>query len=146
MSWRGMESSLRSKLLCKRYLDCRALFPGAALSKSRIIFPAPQSYARCKLAWPPERSDIQLANESIVFACADDALSRLAPEEATSTDSVLAESQRKLFETMLQKACPRPLIVSRLKSKNDTSGYGSCLCGDASLLAAFSAQVSHHYY
>ena len=65
----------------------------------------------------------------------------LATDQGMQSDSIAADSQRRLFETMLKKACPRPLIISRLKTREETSGYGNCLCGDASLLSAFSIQV-----
>jgi hypothetical protein len=56
-------------------------------------------------------------------------------------DSAAALSQRRLFEAALRKARPRPLVVSRLRTSGDSSGYSSCLCGDAALLSAFCIQV-----
>ena len=73
---------------------------------------------------------------------ADDGSSFPASSEASQTDVAAAESQRHLFEAMLKKACPRPLVISRLKTSDNTSGYGSCLCGDSSLLSAFTIRAS----
>lgn len=47
----------------------------------------------------------------------------------------------KLFDAATRKAHPRPLIISRLSTAGDTSGYSACLSGEASLLSAFTVQV-----
>lgn len=78
----------------------------------------------------------------MVLCCADDGSSFPASSEALQLDIAAAESQRRLFETLLKKSCPRPLVISRLKSKDEAAGYGNCLCGDPSLLSAFTIQVS----
>ena len=80
-----------------------------------------------------------------MLADADDGLSFPASSEDLQKDVAAAESQRRLFETMLKKACPRPLIISRLKTHDNATGYGNCLCGDASLLSAFTIQASSYY-
>lgn len=77
-----------------------------------------------------------------MLAGVDDGSSFPASSEDLQKDVAAAESQRRLFETVLKKACPRPLIISRLKANDNTTGYGNCLCGDASLLSAFTIQAS----
>lgn len=78
---------------------------------------------------------------------ADDAIS--APAAAMADpDSAAAQGQRRLFEKALKTARPRPLVISRLRTCGDASGYSGCHHGDASLLSAFCIQVlvSLHKY
>jgi len=80
----------------------------------------------------------------LAFVPADDAVS--APAAAMmDPDSAAAQSQRRLFEAALKKARPRPLVVSRLRTCGDASGYSSCLSGEAALLSAFCIQVRATY-
>ena len=75
-----------------------------------------------------------------MHALAEDVVSW--PAEGVDQNSAASEVQRRLLEAALRKSLPRPLIISRLATAADVSGYSGCLCGDASLLSALSMQVA----
>ena len=88
----------------------------------------------------------RLSSWNLDACCVDSGSSGLAIDLDTEMEAFddlkVWRQAQKLYEAAIRKAHPRPLIISRLDTAHDTSGYHGCLCGESSLLSAFTVQVS----